>query len=84
MNGRTVTSDDPINIRRRIIKIMKIGKLSKETDLTTFYVSDKDKIVMKDKLKKIREGIQFLTIMDQPAAKKRKITIANINPKLKS
>jgi hypothetical protein len=52
MGGRTITSDDFINIRKRIIKIIEIGKLSKETDLTAFYTSDKDKTVMKNKLKK--------------------------------
>jgi hypothetical protein len=84
MDGRIITSDDPINIRRRIMKIMKIGKLSKEIDLTTFYVSDKDKIIIKNKLKKIKRGAQFLTILDQPTVKKRKITTANINPKSKN
>jgi hypothetical protein len=63
---------------------MKIGKLSKETDLTTFYASNKNKTMMEDKLKKIRKRIQLLTIINQPAAKKRKITTANINPKSKN
>jgi hypothetical protein len=43
------------------MKIIKIGKLSKETDLTAFYASDKDKTVIEDKLKKMRKEIQFLT-----------------------
>jgi hypothetical protein len=55
IGGRIITFDDPINIRRRIIKIMKIGKLSKETNLTAFYALDKDKTIMKDKLKKMKE-----------------------------
>jgi hypothetical protein len=48
MGGRTATSDDPINIRRRIMKIIEIGKLPKKTDLAAFYVSDKDKTVIKN------------------------------------
>jgi hypothetical protein len=84
MNGRIITSDDFINIRRRIMKIMETEKLPKEIDLTTFYVSDKNKIIVEDKLKKMRKEIQLLTIIDQPAAKKRKITTININPKSKN
>jgi hypothetical protein len=34
------------------MKIMEIGKLSKEINLTTFYASDKDKTIIEDKLKK--------------------------------
>jgi hypothetical protein len=64
MGGRKTTSDDPINIRRRIMKVMEIGKLSKEIDLAIFYASNKDKTVMEDKLKKIRKGTQFLAIID--------------------
>jgi hypothetical protein len=64
VGGRIVTSDDLINIRRQIIKIMEIGKLSKEINLTAFYVSDKNKIMVKNKLKKMRKGIQFLAIID--------------------
>jgi hypothetical protein len=36
------------------MKIMEAGKLSKKIDLAAFYASDKDKIVIKDKLKKMR------------------------------
>jgi hypothetical protein len=84
MGGRTITSDDPINIRRRIIKAIKIGKLSKKINLTVFYASDKDKTMIENKLKKIREEAQFLAIMDQSTIKKRKITIANINSRSKN
>jgi hypothetical protein len=84
VGGRIITFDDLINIRRRIIKVMEIGKLSKEIDLTAFYALDKDKTMMENKLKKMRKGIQFLIIMDQPATKKRKIIIANINPRSKN
>jgi hypothetical protein len=84
MGGRTATSDDPINIRRRIIKIMEIGKLPKEIDLTVFYTSDKDKTIVKNKLKKMKKGIQFLATINQLTTKKRKITTANINPKSKN
>jgi hypothetical protein len=84
MGGRTVTFDDSINIRKRIMKIIKVGKLSKKTDLTAFYASDKDKIIIENKLKKIKEGIQFLAIMDQLATKKRKIITASINPRSKN
>jgi hypothetical protein len=76
--------DDFINIRRRIIKIMKIGKLPKEIDLTAFYASNKDKTMMENKLKKMKKGIQFLIIIDQPAIKKCKIITANINSKSKN
>jgi hypothetical protein len=65
------------------MKVMEIGKLSKEIDLAVFYILDKDKILMEDKLKKMREGVQLLAIMDQSAIKKRKIIIANINSRLK-
>jgi hypothetical protein len=34
------------------MKIMEIEKLPKEINLTTFYASDKNKTVMKNKLKK--------------------------------
>jgi hypothetical protein len=64
MDGRIIISDNLINIRKRIMKIIEIGKLSKETDLTAFYASNKDKIVMENKLKKIREKAQLLVIMD--------------------
>jgi hypothetical protein len=84
MSGRITTFDNPINIRKRIMKIIEIGKLLKEINLTAFYASDRDKTMIKNKLKKIREGIQFLIIMNQPAIKKRKITITNINPKSKN
>jgi hypothetical protein len=57
MGGRIITFDDSINIRKRIIKIIKIGKLSKEINLTAFYISDKDKTVMENKLKKIRKKV---------------------------
>jgi hypothetical protein len=60
------------------------GKLPKETDLTAFYASDKDKTVVEDKLKKMREGAQLLTIMNQPTVKIGKIIIASTNPKLKN
>jgi hypothetical protein len=83
IGGRTVTFDNLINIRRRIIRIIEIEKLSKETDLTAFYVSDKDKIMVEDKLKKIRGGIQFLATINQLTVKKRKITIASTNSKSK-
>jgi nucleoside diphosphate kinase len=66
------------------MKVMKIEKLSKETDLAAFYASNKDKIIIENKLKKMREGVQLLVIMNQPAAKKRKIITASINPKLKN
>jgi hypothetical protein len=84
IGGRITTFDDFINIRKRIIKIIKAGKLPKEINLTAFYASDKDKIMMKNKLKKMRKGAQLLIIMDQPAAKKRKIITTNINPKSKN
>jgi hypothetical protein len=61
---RIITSDDLINIRRRIMKIMKIGKLSKKINLTIFYASDKDKTMMKNKLKKIKRKIQLLAILN--------------------
>jgi hypothetical protein len=57
IGGRIITFDDPINIRKQIIKIMEIGKLPKEINLTAFYASDKDKIMMKNKLKKMRKGV---------------------------
>jgi hypothetical protein len=57
IDGRIIIFDDPINSRRRIMKIIKTGKLSKKIDLTTFYASDKDKTVIKNKLKKMREKI---------------------------
>jgi uncharacterized Ntn-hydrolase superfamily protein len=84
IDGRIITSDDPINIRRRIMKIMEIGKLPKEINLTTFYTSNKDKIMVKNKLKKIKKKAQFLAIINQPTAKKRKIITANINSKSKN
>jgi hypothetical protein len=84
IDGRIIISDDLINIRRRIMKVMKTGKLPKEINLTIFYISDKNKTVIENKLKKIKKRIQFLTIINQPAAKKRKTTTANINPKLKN
>jgi hypothetical protein len=84
INGRIITFDDFINIRKRIMKIMEIGKLPKEIDLTVFYVSDKNKIIIENKFKKIRKGIQLLIIMNQPIIKKRKITTASINPRLKN
>jgi hypothetical protein len=46
------------------MKVMKTEKLTKKTDLAAFYISDKDKTVVEDKLKKIREGAQLLAIMD--------------------
>jgi hypothetical protein len=46
------------------MKIIKIEKLSKKINLTAFYVSDKDKTMIKIKLKKIKERIQFLAIMN--------------------
>jgi hypothetical protein len=64
INGRIITSDDLINIRKRIMKIIEIGKLSKEIDLAAFYILNKNKIVVKDKLKKIRKKTQFLIIID--------------------
>jgi hypothetical protein len=33
------------------MKVMKIGKLPKKTDLTIFYASNKNKTAVKDKLK---------------------------------
>jgi hypothetical protein len=41
------------------MKIMKIGKLPKKTDLAAFYASDKNKIGMENKLKKMRENSAF-------------------------
>jgi hypothetical protein len=41
------------------MKIIKIGKLPKKINLTVFYASDKDKIIMKDKLKKIKKKFSF-------------------------
>jgi hypothetical protein len=66
------------------MKAIKIGKLSKETDLTIFYVLNKNKTVIKNKLKKIKKETQFLAIINQLMIKKRKIIIANINPKSKN
>jgi hypothetical protein len=63
---------------------MKIGKLSKKIDLTIFYTSDKDKTMIEDKLKKMKKEIQFLAIINQPAAKKRNITTASINSRSKN
>jgi hypothetical protein len=84
MGGRIITSDDLINIRKRIMKVIEIGKLSKEINFSAFYASDKDKTVIKDKLKKMKKKIQLLIIMDQLTIKKRKITTANINSKSKN
>jgi hypothetical protein len=84
IGGRIITSDDPINIRKRIIKIIKIGKLLKEINLTAFYASDKDKIIIENKLKKMKGGAQLLIITNQLAIKKRKITTANINSRSKN
>jgi hypothetical protein len=67
IGGRIATSDDLINIRRRILKIIETGKLPKETDLAAFYASDKNKIMIENKLKKTRKKAQLLVIMDQPA-----------------
>jgi hypothetical protein len=39
------------------MKIMEIGKLSKKTNLTAFYALNKDKTVVKDKLKKMKKRI---------------------------
>jgi hypothetical protein len=64
IGGRITTFDDFINIRKRIIKIIKAGKLPKEINLTAFYVSDKNKIIIENKLKKMRERIQFLIIIN--------------------
>jgi hypothetical protein len=66
------------------MKTIKIGKLSKEIDLTAFYVSDKDKTVIKNKFKKMKKKAQLLAIINQPAIKKRKTTIASTNPRLKN
>jgi hypothetical protein len=49
--------NDLINIRKRIMKIIEIGKLSKKINLATFYASNKDKTMIENKLKKMKEGI---------------------------
>jgi hypothetical protein len=87
VDGRTITSDDLINIRKRIIKTIKTGKLPKKTNLTAFYASDKNKTIIENKIKKIKKikrKAQLLTTINQSATKKRKITTASINPKSKN
>jgi hypothetical protein len=51
INGRTTTSDDLINIRRRIMKVIEIGKLPKKINLAAFYTSNKDKTIIENKIK---------------------------------
>jgi hypothetical protein len=77
IGGRIIIFDDSINIHRRIIKIMEAEKLLKEINLTTFYILNKHKTTLEDKLKKMKERVQLLTIMDRLAIKRYKIIIAS-------